>query len=499
MTDQENNLVGCVNPGSTSKLCADLPNVTSRFVTAVAKGEPHHWASLGGDAQTGQLSTMFDGPRVDSSYDPMQKQGAIVLGNGGDNSNSAQGTFYEGVMTAGYPSDATDQKVQANVVAARYDVQQAEPDAGSRKPTPRPGSTFAPQSSQESTVTFTNTTGSPAVGVKLSISVPSRRWTSVVLGTTNTSVTFPHPVAPGASVSATFRVTSGPAAFNGDLTGNASWTSPGQGGRQSATTAEKVRNVRPIKINEFQRHTSTNPTTSFIELYNSGASTVDLSQWSLTEHPAQQPIFSTVTVPAGTKLAGHHFYLLAWLHFKAGGSARATPPSTSVTRLLAALPAGPDRRFYLGRETRTIARITKSGATGPGYRARSATPSSCPETASTSICRTASSAGCTTSRSPRGQPVRQLRLVTGVRLRYRHQQLHVHAQRRWRPAPLCHNHQWQWCGAADQRPRHTPAEHLVARGRDPVRQHRDAVRERPGGDQQQHDPHPRRLGATNNN
>jgi len=75
MTDQENNLVGCVNPGSTSKLCANLPNITSRFTTAVAKGEPHHWASLGGDAQTGELSTMFDGPRVDSSYDPMQKQG----------------------------------------------------------------------------------------------------------------------------------------------------------------------------------------------------------------------------------------------------------------------------------------------------------------------------------------------------------------------------------------------------------------------------------------
>ena len=86
MTDQENNLVGCVNPGSTSKLCPNLPSMTSRFVTAVAKGEPHHWASLGGDAQQGDLTTMFDGPRVDSSYDPMRKQGAIVLGHGGDSS-----------------------------------------------------------------------------------------------------------------------------------------------------------------------------------------------------------------------------------------------------------------------------------------------------------------------------------------------------------------------------------------------------------------------------
>ena len=31
-----------------------------------------------------------------------------------------QGTFYEGVMTAGYSTDATDDKIQANIVAAGY-------------------------------------------------------------------------------------------------------------------------------------------------------------------------------------------------------------------------------------------------------------------------------------------------------------------------------------------------------------------------------------------
>ena len=124
MTDQENNLVGCVNPGSTSKACDNLTSVTWRFVTAIAKGEPHHWTSMGGDSQEGALSVMFDGPRIDVSYDPMRKQGAILLGNGGDNSVGSQGTFYEGAMTAAgtFPSDATDQLVQANVVAARYEV-----------------------------------------------------------------------------------------------------------------------------------------------------------------------------------------------------------------------------------------------------------------------------------------------------------------------------------------------------------------------------------------
>ena len=53
----------------------------------------------------------------------MHKQGAILLGIGGDNGNGSAGTFYEGVMTAGYPTDATTDAVQANIVSARYEVQ----------------------------------------------------------------------------------------------------------------------------------------------------------------------------------------------------------------------------------------------------------------------------------------------------------------------------------------------------------------------------------------
>ena len=34
----------------------------------------------------------------------MHKEGAIILGIGGDNSKGSAGTFYEGVMTSGYPS-----------------------------------------------------------------------------------------------------------------------------------------------------------------------------------------------------------------------------------------------------------------------------------------------------------------------------------------------------------------------------------------------------------
>ena len=288
------------------KLCPNLPNITWRFVTAMAKGEPHHWTSMGGDAQQGALSVMFDGPRVDPTYDPMRKQGAILLGNGGDNSVGSQGTFYEGAMTAAgtFPTDATDQLVQANVVAARYDVPRLSLAPASATATPPGLQTFSPSSSQDTTVTFTNTTGAPAAGVQLSISAP-RGWTASASGPT----TIAGPVAPGASVSASFKVTSASAAFNGDLVGHASWTTNGR--KQSETTAEKVRNVSPVKINEFRSSAgSADPTNSFIELYNGGANAVDLSNWTLTQHSTQQAIFSTVKIPAGTKLAARGFYLL---------------------------------------------------------------------------------------------------------------------------------------------------------------------------------------------
>ena len=51
---------------------------------------------------------------------PMKKEGGIVLGTGGDESNGSQGNFYEGFMATGATSDATDDAVQANIVAVGY-------------------------------------------------------------------------------------------------------------------------------------------------------------------------------------------------------------------------------------------------------------------------------------------------------------------------------------------------------------------------------------------
>jgi len=359
MTDQENNLVGCVNPDG-SKLCPNLPSITWRFVTATADGEPHHWTSMGGDAQKGGLKVMFDGPRINATYDPMRKQGAILLGNGGDNSVGSQGTFYEGAMTAAgaFPSQETNQQIQANVVAAKYDVQRLSLAPASAVATPPGLQTFTPGSSQDTTVTFTNTTGAPVSGVKLSIAAP-RQWTAVVTGTTQTSFTIPDPVAPGDSVNTTFKVTSGPAAFNGDLVASVSWTNPG-GTTQSETTASKVRNSSPIKINEFRASAGNPPnsTNSFVELYNAGASAVDLSNWTLTQHPTQLPVFSSVKIPAATKLAPGGFYLMGLSDSGLAVAARAGE-STIHVRSTTGMSVGDPVEIDTGAsvETRKIARL----------------------------------------------------------------------------------------------------------------------------------------------
>ncbi|MBW8804193.1 MAG: AbfB domain-containing protein [Catenulisporales bacterium] len=117
MADLENGLFS----GQNTKLNAGDPTINHRYTTAMVKGTANLWAIRGGDAQSGSVSTFYSGARPSvSGYNPMHKEGAIILGIGGDNSKSSSGTFYEGVMTSGYPSDATENSVQANIVAAGY-------------------------------------------------------------------------------------------------------------------------------------------------------------------------------------------------------------------------------------------------------------------------------------------------------------------------------------------------------------------------------------------
>jgi len=96
--------------------------ITTDYVFAMLKGGENGFALKGADANGKSPSTLqkfFDGPRP-AGYQPMHKQGAIILGIGGDNSDRAIGTFFEGAMTYGYTTDATDEAVFQNVVAAKY-------------------------------------------------------------------------------------------------------------------------------------------------------------------------------------------------------------------------------------------------------------------------------------------------------------------------------------------------------------------------------------------
>jgi len=103
------------------------PSQTSTYVTAILKNNGKtEWALRGGDAAMGPLGTYFKGTLPGGGYSPMKKQGAIVLGSGGDcckpggGANLSIGTFYEGCIVTGYPTDATEDAVQANIVAAGY-------------------------------------------------------------------------------------------------------------------------------------------------------------------------------------------------------------------------------------------------------------------------------------------------------------------------------------------------------------------------------------------
>jgi hypothetical protein len=103
--------------------------VPDDFVTAMAENNGQStYAIEDGNAQAGDLTVQWSGALPDlGGYSPMQKEGGIVLGTGGDNSNAGIGTWFEGVMTAGYPSYAADAAVQANIVAAGYEGDSAGP------------------------------------------------------------------------------------------------------------------------------------------------------------------------------------------------------------------------------------------------------------------------------------------------------------------------------------------------------------------------------------
>ena len=125
---------GCTGPGpwveadlengmystSTGPNTAGNPGVNYPFVSAWEKNNgTSNFTLKYGNATSGGLTTTYSGA-LPNGYSPMHEEADILLGTGGDNSNGASGEFFEGAVTSGYPSDATENSVQAELTTAGY-------------------------------------------------------------------------------------------------------------------------------------------------------------------------------------------------------------------------------------------------------------------------------------------------------------------------------------------------------------------------------------------
>jgi hypothetical protein len=116
LADFENGLFGgALNVDTNTKTITNV-----NFVMGMLKGDTiNRFVLKAFDAQSGVSKSLYDGRRPIGYY-PMKKSGAVILGIGGDNSHGGWGTFFEGAITRGFPSDATENAVLANIVTAGY-------------------------------------------------------------------------------------------------------------------------------------------------------------------------------------------------------------------------------------------------------------------------------------------------------------------------------------------------------------------------------------------
>lgn len=127
MADMENGLYPGWENGSDRNISTNTP-LQHDFVTAVVVGDTAdknegkgRFALFGGDATLPTIKQMYDGIRPEKpGYVPMQKQGSVILGIGGDNSDGDGGRFYEGVIAKkAAPADVIN-ALQAAIAEAGY-------------------------------------------------------------------------------------------------------------------------------------------------------------------------------------------------------------------------------------------------------------------------------------------------------------------------------------------------------------------------------------------
>jgi non-reducing end alpha-L-arabinofuranosidase len=128
MLDMENGVfagggpISILNSGTSSVNPSDpsLKYAAPNIVTGLAKTDGKKTFEIKyGNASTGPLSVAWNGSLPTNtnptSYIPLQQQGGISLGEGGDGSAMGTGAFSEGAIIAAQTTDATDTAIQTNL------------------------------------------------------------------------------------------------------------------------------------------------------------------------------------------------------------------------------------------------------------------------------------------------------------------------------------------------------------------------------------------------
>ena len=286
MADMESGLFSGFNAKKN-----DVPSITDwDFVTAyVNGGGGNRWDLRGGDATKPDVVTFYEGERPSSPdpndvYYPMSKKGGLLLANGGDNGNGSAGTFYEGVITAGYPSIEAVKAVQANIAESKY----AKSTISTTRLT-----TFRKGEPQELVVTFRNNTSEPITDFGVWMELPND-WKSECIY----SEKFER-IMPGQEIAAKFRI-------NGPDTDQTLYAKVGVdfNGRTQISSI-KLRSAAAVSINEISLGNE-----QFIELYNASDKAVDLSGWEIEITRSGWASVRAARLPAGTIIKANEFLVL---------------------------------------------------------------------------------------------------------------------------------------------------------------------------------------------
>ena len=295
----------------------DVPSIDGwRFVSVyVNGGGGNRWDLRGADATQEAVTTFYSGVRPGTpdsdAYYPMHKKGGMLMGNGGDNGNGSAGTFYEGVMTVGYPTDEAVNAVQKNIAAARY---QAYPIEFSRI------TSFKTGESKQVGVFFKNETDAPLTDVAFDFTLPDG-WSIRPEGESLVRV------EPGEKKAVIFVLEAPAGRSSGELVATARW----KGGEASLST--RIRCSEALKINEIGL------SEPFVELYNADEAEADLSGLEVHVRRSGWASVTALTFPADTKLAAGEHLLLIF---------DPAAPSAPATTVFAPISTGPKLDFPAG-------------------------------------------------------------------------------------------------------------------------------------------------------